>query len=106
MISEKSKEIIENYIMTYNSFDIESMVRLLHKDILFRNFTNGEMNTQTRGIQEFRELSEKSSRIFSYRRQTVIDYNAIDDKAEVQIDYEAILAVDLPNGLKSEIRFN
>jgi hypothetical protein len=101
MISEKSKEIIENYIMSYNSFDIESMVKLLHKEIVFRDFTNGEMNTETRGIQKFRELAEKSSKIFSSRRQTVIDYTAIDDKAEVQIEYEAILAVDLPNGLKS-----
>ncbi|MCD1163380.1 nuclear transport factor 2 family protein [Peribacillus frigoritolerans] len=101
MISEKSKKIIENYIMAYNSFDIERMVKLLHKEIMFRNFTNGEMNTETRGIQEFKELAEKSSKIFSSRRQTVIDYNAIEDKAEVQIEYEAILAVDLPNGLNS-----
>ncbi|MCT4475893.1 nuclear transport factor 2 family protein [Peribacillus frigoritolerans] len=101
MISEKSKEIIGNYIMNYNSFDIEGMVKLLHKEIIFRNFTNGEMNTETRGIQEFRELAEKSSKIFSSRRQTVIDYSAIDDKAEVQIEYEATLAVNLPNGLKS-----
>ncbi len=101
MISEKSKKIIENYIMAYNSFDIESMVKLLHKEIMFRNFTNGDMNTETRGIQEFKELAEKSSKIFSRRRQTVIDYNAIEDKAEVQIEYEAILAVDLPNGLNS-----
>ncbi|MED3996077.1 hypothetical protein P4647_15665 [Peribacillus frigoritolerans] len=49
MISEKSKEIIENYIMAYNSFDIESMVKFLHKEIMFRNFPNGEMNTETRG---------------------------------------------------------
>ncbi|USK64374.1 hypothetical protein [Peribacillus frigoritolerans] len=49
MISEKSKKIIENYIMAYNSFDIERMVKLLHKEIMFRNFTNGEMNTETRG---------------------------------------------------------
>ncbi|MDM5286499.1 nuclear transport factor 2 family protein [Peribacillus castrilensis] len=101
MISEKSKKIIENYIMAYNSFDIERMVKLLHKEIMFRNFTNGEMNTEIRGIQEFKELAEKSSKIFSSRRQTVIDYNAIEDKAEVQIEYEAILAVDLPNGLNS-----
>lgn len=100
MISEKGNKIIENYIMVYNSFDSESMVKLLHKEIMFRNFTNGEMNIETRGIQKFRELAEKSLKIFSSRRQTVIDYNAIEDKAEVQIEYEAILAVDLPNGLK------
>jgi thymidylate synthase ThyX len=100
MISVKSKAIIEDYIMAYNSLDIESMVKLLHKEILFRNFSNGKMNTETRGIQEFRELAEKSSKIFSSRCQTVINYSAIDHKVEVQIEYEAILAVDMPNGLK------
>lgn len=101
MISETSKEIIENYIEAYNSFDIESMVKLLHEEIVFKNFSNDEMNTETRGIQEFRELAEKSAKIFSSRCQTVTDYSAVDDKVEVQIDYEAILAFDLPNGLKA-----
>lgn len=100
MISEKSKEIIEHYIGAYNSFDIEIMVKLLHQDILFRNISNGEINTETRGITEFRKLAEQSAKIFSSRCQTITDYSAADDKVEVQIDYEAILAVDLPNGLK------
>lgn len=101
MISEEAKEIIRNYVKAYNSFDVEGMIKLLHKDILFRNFSNGEMNTETRGTEEFRELAERSSKIFSSRRQTIIDYSAIDDKVEVQIYYEGKLAVDLPNGLKS-----
>jgi hypothetical protein len=75
-------------------------VKLLEKDILFRNFSNGEINTETRGIHEFKELAEKSSKIFSSRCQTITDYSAIDDRVEIRIDYEAKLAVDLPNGLK------
>ncbi|MCL6604288.1 MAG: nuclear transport factor 2 family protein [Paenibacillus sp.] len=100
MFSEKSKEIIENYIEAYNSFDIEIMIKLLHQDILFRNISNGEINTETKGIPEFRKLAEQSAKIFSSRCQTITDYRADDDKVEVQIDYTAILAVDLPNGLK------
>ncbi|MNH94861.1 hypothetical protein D3C73_474890 [compost metagenome] len=100
MISEETKEIIENYVEAYNSFDVEGMVKLLHKEIQFKNFSNGEVNTVTKGIQEFRELAEKSSKIFSSRRQTILAYSAIDGKVEVQIDYAGILAVDLPNGLK------
>ncbi len=100
MTSEENKEIIENYVKAYNSFDVEGIVKLLHKDILFRNFSNGEPNTEIRGTEEFRELAEKSAKIFSSRLQTIIDYSIIDDKVEVQIDYEGILAIDLPNGLK------
>lgn len=101
MSSDMMKEIIDKYVEAYNAFDIEGMVRLLHKDILFRNFSSGEVNTETNGIEEFRELAEKSTNMFSSRCQTVTDYIAIDDKAEVQIGYEGILAVDMPNGLKA-----
>ncbi|NEW07229.1 nuclear transport factor 2 family protein [Paenibacillus sp. SYP-B3998] len=100
MISIKNKEIIEKYIEAYNSFDIESLVKHLHKDIQFRNFSNGKIDTETRGIHEFRELAEKSIKIFSSRHQTVTKYSTVGDKVEVHIDYDAIVAVDLPNGLK------
>lgn len=99
-MSENNKGIIESYIEAYNSFDIEGMLGLLHEEVLFRNYSNGEMNTETRGIQEFRELAEKSAQIFSSRCQTVTAYSEIGGKTEIQIDYEAVLAADLPNGLK------
>jgi len=101
MIREEVKKMIENYVNAYNSFDVDGIIKLLHKDIQFKNFSNGELNIETRGTEEFRELAEKSAKIFSSRRQTITDYSAIDDKVEVQIDYEGRLAVDLPNGLKA-----
>ncbi|MFI8714690.1 nuclear transport factor 2 family protein [Brevibacillus brevis] len=101
MTNEEVKGIIENYVQAYNSFDVEGMARLLHTDIVFRNDSNGELNTKTKGIEAFRELAEKSAKIFSSRRQTIIACLVMDDKAEVQIDYEGTLAIDLPNGLKA-----
>ncbi|GMK40865.1 hypothetical protein PCCS19_39210 [Paenibacillus sp. CCS19] len=99
-MSENNREIIERYIEAYNSFDIEGMLSLLHEHVLFRNYSNGVIDTETRGIQEFGQLAEKSAQIFTSRCQTITDYSAVADKAEVHIDYEAILATDLPNGLK------
>lgn len=101
MINDETQAIIEHYIEAYNSFDIDGMIKLLHKDILFRNFSKGEVNTETNGIQQFKELAAQSSRLFSFRRQTVTGYSVVADKVEVLIDYEGILAVDLSNGLKS-----
>lgn len=101
MGSKEIRNIIENYLEAYNSFEIERIVELLHKDIIFRNISNGETTTETRGIQAFRELAEQSATMFSSRRQTITDYSDKKDKVEVGIDYEGILAVDLPNGLKS-----
>ncbi|AIQ47704.1 hypothetical protein R70723_18735 [Paenibacillus sp. FSL R7-0273] len=101
MVSKEIRDIIENYLEAYNSFETERMVELLDSDIKFRNISNGETTTETRGIQAFRELAEQSSTMFSSRRQTITDYSVINDKVEVGIDYEGILAVDFPNGLKS-----
>jgi hypothetical protein len=101
MICDETKQIIDYYVEAYNSFDVEGIVNLLHNEILFRNFSNGEVDMETKGIQEFKELAENSSKIFASRRQTIIGYSAIDDKVEVQIEYEGLLAADLPNGLKA-----
>lgn len=100
MVSKEIRDIIENYLEAYNSFEIEGMVNLLHKDIIFRNISNGETTSETRGIQAFRELAEQSSTMFSSRRQIITEYSVINDKVEVGIDYEGILAVDFPDGLK------
>ncbi|WP_310551222.1 nuclear transport factor 2 family protein [Paenibacillus glufosinatiresistens] len=101
MSPEEIRRIIEKYVRAYNSFDVEGMIQLLHKDIVFRNFSNGELQTVTRGTEAFRELAEQSSQMFSSRRQTLTAYRASGDQAEVQIDYEGRLAIDLPNGLKA-----
>jgi len=101
MPSKENRELIEHYIEAYNAFDVAGMVQLLHQDIVFRNFANGELNTETRGVEEFKMLAEQSSQIFSSRRQSIASYSAADNQIEVQIDYEGILAVDLPNGLKA-----
>ena len=101
MTGEKNMGIIRNYIKAYNAFDIDAMVKLLHKEIVFKNFSNDELNTETKGIPAFRELAEKSSNVFSTRHQTIKDYRVADQKISVQIDYEAVLAVDLSPELKS-----
>lgn len=81
MVSKEIRDIIENYLEAYNSFEIEGMVNLLHKDIIFRNISNGETTSETRGIQAFRELAEQSSTMFSSRRQIITEYSVINDKS-------------------------
>ena len=101
MIHEESRKIIEQYVEAYNSFDIEGMVNLLHEDIVFQNFSGGKMNVETKGTQPFRELAQQSSAMFSSRRQKITHFENADDKIAVHVDYEAIVAIDLPNGLKA-----
>ncbi|MGO4183975.1 hypothetical protein AB4Z17_22625 [Paenibacillus sp. TAF43_2] len=82
MVREEDKAIINHYVAAYNSFDVAGMVKFLHNDIIFRNVSNGEINTETRGIQEFIQLAEKSSQMFSSRCQTIMSYDAVEDKVE------------------------
>ncbi|MGG4103116.1 nuclear transport factor 2 family protein [Paenibacillus lautus] len=101
MDSMKMKDMIEDYVKFYNSFDVEGMMALLHGDIEFRNISNDSMDMETKGIEKFREIAEQSKSLFTYRCQTIVGYSFEDDKAQVEIDYEGILAKDLPNGMKA-----
>lgn len=100
MTKEEVHNIVREYIRAYNAFDVEGLFGLLHKDVVFRNISNGEIDTETFGVEKFRELAEKSVSLFLSRRQTILDCRYSDDIVEVDIDYEGVLGTDLPNGLK------
>jgi len=95
------QDLIEQYLNAYNTFNIDGMIYYLHENIHFRNISNGEVNAETKGIEEFRALAEQSARIFSQRCQVMKNINLSGDTAEVYIDYEGILFIDLPNGMKA-----
>jgi hypothetical protein len=62
---------------------------------------NQEVNATTSGIPQFRELAEKSKELFSSRRQTITAYRHEEESVTVEIDYEGVLNVDIPNGPKA-----
>lgn len=101
MMSDTSRSIIEQYIEAYNTFHIDGMLALLHDDIVFQNYSGGRLELATQGIGEFKELAEKSATMFASRRQSITDYRSENGEIVVDIHYDAVLAVDLPNGLKS-----
>jgi len=73
----------------------------VHQDIAFRNFSANQINASAKGITELRRLAEQSKALFASRRQTITAFSAVDDSASVEIKFEAILAADLPNGMKA-----
>lgn len=94
------KTIIEQYIQAYNEFDVPGMLTHLHPDVEFRNITNGEVTLTLQGIDAFREQAGQAISYFSQRKQSIQSIQIQGMQAEVLIDYKAVLAVDLPNGLK------
>ena len=94
------KSIIEAYIKAYNSFDIEGMAKDLADDVVFENVSNGNVNLRTEGLATFTEQAKAATQYFKERKQTIESWTLQDSIVEIGISYQAILAIDLPNGLK------
>lgn len=100
MKNEKQKALIDRYLAAYNSFDIDAMIALIHPGIVFKNVSGGEINAEAVGTEQFRKMANQSKEMFSSRRQQANNLNSDDGLASVDIVFEAVLATDLPNGMK------
>ncbi len=84
----------------YNRFDIENMVTFFHDDIVFENISNGIVTISLSGLSAVKEQADLAKQIFSKRKQTITAVMHRSYETEVDIDNHAILAKDLPHGLK------
>jgi hypothetical protein len=100
------EEIIKAYIDAYNNFDIEKMLTHLDEQIKFENISNGITNMTLTGLNSFRKQAEQAKDIFTTRRQTIKSWIHQDNLTEIEIGYEAVLAIDLPDGLKKGDNLN
>jgi hypothetical protein len=65
-----------------------------------KNITQGDVDLVTNGLKEFKSQAEKATTFFTERKQVITDIKLRHQQVEVAIDYQAVLAIDLPNGLK------
>ncbi|NAS32254.1 nuclear transport factor 2 family protein [Flavobacteriaceae bacterium R38] len=100
-MKNNQKQMIENYVNSYNDFDINGMLKDLSDNIVFENISNGEVDLKTEGIQEFKKQAEAAKQYFQTRKQTIASWEFNNQKVIIDIDYKAVLAIDLPNGMKS-----
>lgn len=96
----RKEYIIRSYINAYNQFDIPGMVANLHDNIVFKNIQDGETNLLLQGKKEFRQQAELTKTYFKERQQNITSVKHSEDHTEIEIDYYAVLAADMPNGLK------
>ena len=94
-------DIVKKFIRAYNSLNVEGMIIYLRPEIEFKNISSGVENAYTKGIEEFRELANKSIQMFEEREQKITSFTESNDVVNVEINFRGILAIDLPNGLKS-----
>ena len=100
------EKIIKDYINAYNNFDIEKMLTHLDEHVKFENISNGATNMTLTDLNSFREQAEQAKKIFTTRNQTIRSWTHQDNLIEIEIEYNAVLAIDLPNGLKKGDNLN
>jgi ketosteroid isomerase-like protein len=101
MTNEEKQAAIQRYIAAYNSFDVDGMLALVDPDIVFKNISGSEVTAEAEGIEQFRALASKSRQVFSSRHQRATNFRFDADSTTVEVAFEAVLAVDLPNGKKA-----
>lgn len=94
------KEIIENYIEAYNSFDTVAMCQHIHPEIQFKNISDGKVTLALEGLNAFKEQANAAVHYFSKRSQRILNWQFLGHQVNIDIQYEAVLAMDLPSGLK------
>lgn len=92
------EKLINCYLVAYNSFDIDGMLALLSPDVRFENHSGGQLTDATNGIDEFKELAEKTKPLFSEREQRVTRLTHNQDSVIADISYRGKLAADIPDG--------
>ncbi len=100
MKPEEKRALIERYLQAYNASDVDGMLVLLQPTVEFRNIAGGEVTAETSGINALRTLAEHSNNMFSLRKQTLTRFALHDNQALIEVDFEGVLATDLPNGMK------
>lgn len=91
-------ELIVRYLAAYNRFDVNGMLALLTTDIVFENFSRDQLTESTQGADQFRDLAQRSTTMFSEREQRVTGFTIQPTSTVVDIAYRGRLAVDVPDG--------
>ncbi len=94
-------EVLRTYINAYNSFNVGIMLECLDESIHFTNITDGKISAETAGIEAFELMAQQAVCLFSSREQIVRNSISVSNFILVEIDYQAIVAKDLPNGWRA-----
>ena len=93
--------MIQRYVKAYNNFDVDKMLADMAEDVKFENIADGLVTLSIEGKEALKEQMENAGNLFSERTQTISQYSYSKDYVEIRVDYKAMVAVDLPNGIKA-----
>jgi len=97
------KEEVQKYINAYNNTDIETMISLLHADVIFESRTNGILSFSIKGKHSFRQMCMVAKNNYKFRKQIIEGFKESNNKIEVDLYFKATLAIDIEDlGKKDE----
>ncbi|MVN76332.1 nuclear transport factor 2 family protein [Hymenobacter sp. HMF4947] len=100
MDATQAEMLVVKYIEAYNFLNVPGMLACLHTDVKFEHSTNGDVTVRLDGKAAFEAQATRAAAWFMERNQYITAFRWQDEQAEVDIDYFAITATDLPNGIK------
>jgi ketosteroid isomerase-like protein len=100
MNATKAQLLVEKYIEAYNRFDVPDMLACLQPDVQFEHSTNGDVTVRLASKEAFESQAIRAAAWFTERTQHITAFRWQDEQAEAAIDYFAVTATDLPNGVK------
>lgn len=95
MQNEMKRDLIVRYLQAYNCFDLDGMLTTLSDEIEIENVRKGKLESATKGIAAFSELTSKAALVFSQRTQTILELDEQEQMMCINVNYEATLAADL-----------
>ena len=101
MDATQAQLLVERYIEAYNRFDVAAMLACLQPDVQFEHSTNGDVTVRLDSKEAFESQAVRAAAWFAERTQRIMALRWLDEQAEADIDYHAVTATDLPNGIKA-----
>jgi hypothetical protein len=92
---------VEAYINAYNAMDVEGMLAYLADDVVFKNYAGDKLTAEAGNKDEFEALARVSVGAFKERKQTIKKIFSMGDTTVLTIQYDGVVAADMPNGWKA-----
>lgn len=101
-------DVIERYLSAYNRKDVVGMLACLAENIVFSNLSDGVVTAETFGKQAFADLAKLGAQALETRDQSVTNAITVGDLTLVEVEFNARVAADQPNGWKAgqSLKFN
>jgi hypothetical protein len=100
MNSSDMRALVDRYIDAYNRMNIAEMLLTVHPEVEFKNISGGIVSASANGVAELKALAEQSLSLFSERHQDILSFESNKTQAVASIGFRAVVAKDLPNGLR------